>query len=139
MLDSMATTDVPSTTTRPSAPIASAQPGGGLCYGLEMAWGRLRRALLRRLRPGYVRRMAERRQGQCPNCPHDIVDPRDLKFTRNVCGFWFRPEDDRFAWRGRLGLARPGLAEVVCFSTLFAVLAGLSVVLGLWAHPACYA
>ena len=94
--------------------------------GLELAWGRLRRAWLRRFRPGYVSRMAEKRQGQCPNCPHDIIDPRDLKFVRNVCGFTFRDEDDAFRWRGRLGLARAGLAEVICFSLLFA---GLTLVL----------
>jgi phosphatidylserine decarboxylase len=90
---------------------------------LELAWGRMRRRLLRCFRPGYVRRMAEQRQGNCPNCPHDIVDPRDLKFTRNVCGFWFRPEDDRFRWRGHLGLARPGLAEVIFFTLLYLALA----------------
>src|SRR5258707_1041077 len=81
---------------------ACVQPGGGWCLSLELAWGRLRRAWLRRFRPGYVRRMAEKRQGECPNCPHDIIDPRDLKWYRNVCGYWFRPEDDRFRWRGRL-------------------------------------
>jgi phosphatidylserine decarboxylase len=97
----------------------SIQPGGGFCMGLELAWGRLRRAVLRRFRPGYVRAMADRRQGHCPNCPHDIIDPRDLKFYRNVCGYWFRDEDDRFRWRGRLGLARAGLAEVLFFSFLF--------------------
>jgi phosphatidylserine decarboxylase len=103
----------------PATPPASVQPGGGFCLGLELAWGRLRRAVLRRFRPGYVRRMAAKRQGDCPGCPHDIIDPRDLKFCRNVCGYWFRPEDDRFRWRGRLGLARAGLAEVVFFSLLF--------------------
>jgi phosphatidylserine decarboxylase len=122
-----------------AVPITSAQPGGGLCFAMEQSWGRLRRALLRRFRPGYVRRMAELRQGECPNCRHDVIDPRDLKFTRNVCGYWFRPEDDPFAWRGRLGLARAGLAEVVCFSALFAALTALFVALGIWAHPAFYA
>jgi phosphatidylserine decarboxylase len=119
----------------PVAP-AGVQPGGGLCMSLELAWGRMRRACLRRLRPGYVRRMAERRQGHCAGCPHDIIDPRDLKFCRNVCGYWFCPEDDRFAWRGRLGLARAGLAEVVCLSLLFlglAALTGLAAVLVHWA------
>src|SRR5947209_10376000 len=89
---------------------------------LELLWGRCRRAFLRTVRPGYVRRMAELRQGDCPGCPHDVIDPRDLKFSRNVCGHWFRPEDDRFAWRGRLGLARYGLAELVLFSLLFVAL-----------------
>jgi len=92
---------------------------------LELAWGRLRRAFLRRFRPGYVARVAQLRQGHCPDCPHDIIDPRDLKYYRNVCGYWFRPEDDRFAWRGRLGLARYGLTELLCFSLLFAAAASL--------------
>jgi phosphatidylserine decarboxylase len=78
--------------------------------------------------------MAEKRQGHCPNCPHDIIDPRDLKFYRNVCGYWFRAEDDRFAWRGRLGLARAGLAEVVCFSLLFGTLAVLVGLVGVLLH-----
>jgi phosphatidylserine decarboxylase len=68
-----------------------------------------------------------------------VVDPRDLKFARNVCGFWFRASDDPFAWRGRLGLARYGLAELVCFSLLFlggAVLAGA---LAVTVHPAFWA
>jgi phosphatidylserine decarboxylase len=113
------------------APIRSVQPGGGLCMRLELAWGKLRRAWLRTFRPGYVRRMAELRRGDCPLCPHDIVDPRDLKLYRNVCGYWFRPEDDPFRWRDRLGLARVGLCEVLVFSLLFTVLLGLCG-LGYW-------
>lgn len=101
-----------------SSPITPAcvQPGGGTCMQIELAWGRLRRALLRRFRPAYVRRMAERRQGHCPDCPHDILDARDLKFYRNACGYWFQPEDDAFRWRDRLGLARAGLAELILVS-----------------------
>jgi hypothetical protein len=82
------------------------QPGGGLCFNLEAAWGRFRRGYLRRIRPGYVRKMAALRQGECPGCTHDVIDPRDAKLVRNVCGYWFRPEDDRFAWRDRIPLAR---------------------------------
>jgi phosphatidylserine decarboxylase len=115
----MATIPRPTTAQPNPHPITSIQPGGGLCMSLELAWGRLRRAWLRRFRPGYVRRMAEKRQGQCENCPHDIIDPRDLKFFRNVCGLWFREEDDPFRWRGRIPLARPGLAEVIVFSLIF--------------------
>ncbi|CAN5877691.1 phosphatidylserine decarboxylase family protein [soil metagenome] len=89
------------------------QPGGGTCVDLEAGWGRLRRGYLRALRPGYVRAMLAKRQGECRDCAHDIIDPRDLKLCRNVCGFWFRPEDDRFQWRGRLRFARYGLAELV--------------------------
>src|SRR5262249_56376259 len=100
----MATTEPPPPPLVP-APIHSAQPGGGFCWNLEQAWGRCRRAWLRRCRPGYVRRMAQLRRGDCADCRHDVIDPRDLKFCRNVCAYWFRPEDDRFAWRGRLRLA----------------------------------
>jgi phosphatidylserine decarboxylase len=114
----------------------SIQPGGGLCMSLELAWGRLRRAWLRRFRPGYVRRMTGKRQGHCPNCPHDIIDSRDLKFYRNVCGYWVPEHDDPFRWRDRIRLARVGLAEVVCFSLLFLT---ISLPLGFAAisfHPA---
>jgi phosphatidylserine decarboxylase len=79
------------------------------------------------------------RQGECPGCPHDVVDPRDLKFFRNVCGYWFRPEDDPFAWRGRLGLARYGLAEVLAFSLLFGGLAAVFAALAFAIHPLFYA
>jgi phosphatidylserine decarboxylase len=103
----------------------SVQPGGGWCMRLELAWGRVRRTLLRRLRPAYVRRMQEKRQGSCAGHECDIVDSRDLKYVRNVCGFWFRPEDDRFVWRSRLGLARYGLAEVIVFTLLFLLLGSL--------------
>jgi phosphatidylserine decarboxylase len=96
----------------------SVQPGGGWCMSLELAWGRLRRNALRRFRPRYVAAMMAKRQGECPHCPHDIIDPRDLKFYRNVCGYWFRPEDDCFQWRGRLGFARAGLAELIVFSLM---------------------
>jgi phosphatidylserine decarboxylase len=116
------------------------QPGGhSLATHLEVAWGRLRRAWLRRFRPGYVRRMAEVRQGDCADCCHDVIDPRDLKFCRNVCGYWFRPEDDSFAWRSRLRLARAGLAEVVCFSLLLLAAALLTGALALTVHPAFWA
>lgn len=118
----------------PAVTPTSVQPGGGFCMNLELAWGRFRRAWLRRLRPAYVQDMANKRQGACPNCPHDIVDPRDLKFWRNVCGYWFRPEDDPFRWRDRIGLARMGLAEVVCFSLLFSALSLLGVALALIVH-----
>lgn len=93
---------------------------------LELSWGRFRRACLRRFWPDYVRQMAEKRQGNCPNCPHDVIDARDLKYFRNVCGYAFRPEDDPFQWRARLGFARMGLAELLAFSLLFG---SLSVVL----------
>jgi phosphatidylserine decarboxylase len=113
---------------------SSIQPGGGLCMSLELAWGQLRRAYLRRFRPAYVRRMQERRQGDCQDCPHDVIDARDLKFYRNVCGYWFPTHDDPFQWRNHLGLARAGLAEVVCFSLIFLALTAISVFTALLLH-----
>ncbi len=102
-------------------PIESVQPGGGFCIGLERRWGVWRRFWLRLLRPGYVKHMQERRQGNCEGCRHDIIDSRDLKLYRNVCGFEFRPEDDAFQWREKIGLARLGLAEAV-FATFLLTL-----------------
>jgi phosphatidylserine decarboxylase len=117
------------------APITGIQPGGGLCLSLERAWGSLRRSLLRRFFPGYVQRMTSLRQGECPGCKHDIIDSRDLELVRNVCGYWFRPEDDRFDWRSRIGLARAGLAEVLCFSLLLLPPIILFCALGAWLDP----
>ncbi len=117
----------------------SVQPGGvGWCGQAELAWARWRRAWLRCCRPGYVRRMAEKRQGRCEACPHDVIDSRDLKYCRNVCGYWFRPEDDPFRWREHLGLARAGLAELVIGTLLFlAVVVPLSVAASAW-HAALW-
>lgn len=135
MLSSMATTAPSIPPSLQSSPIAGIQPGGGFCFELERAWGRCRRAWLRRFRPGYVRRMAQRRQGHCPNCPHDIIDPRDLKLVRNVCGYTFGPVDDPFAARGRLPLARAGHAELLFFSAIFFVFSAAVVLLGVLVHP----
>ncbi|MEN6365548.1 MAG: phosphatidylserine decarboxylase [Thermoguttaceae bacterium] len=91
----------------------SIQPGGGRCYRLELAWGRLRRAWLKRFRPGYVRRMTDRRCGDPTGAPHEILDPRDLKYCRNRCTCDWDPADDPFRWRDRLPFARWGLAELM--------------------------
>jgi phosphatidylserine decarboxylase len=79
---------------------------------VELAWGRWRRWYLKRFRPGYVRRMAELRQGDCAGAPHGILDPRDLKYCRNLCSCHWRDSDDPFRWRERLPFARWGLAEL---------------------------
>lgn len=131
----MATTAPPIPPTLQSSPISSIQPGGGFAFALERAWGRCRRAWLRCFRPGYVRRMAQRRQGHCPNCPHDILDPRDLKIYRNVCGYQFAPEDDPFVRRGRLPFARAGHTELLMGCALFFVLSAAVVLLGILVHP----
>lgn len=124
--------------TLPTAPQKpeSIQPGGGRCMAIELAWGRWRRFVLRTTRPGYVRRLLAQRQGDCPNCPHDIIDSRDLKYHRNVCGFWFRPEDDAFRWRDRLGFARAGLAELLIFTLGFLLLGGAAAATAVLVHPA---
>src|SRR5205085_2063468 len=114
----------------------SVQPGGGRCMAAELAWGRFRRSFLRTFRPGYVRAMQAKRQGDCPNCPHDVIDPRDLKYLRNVCGYWFRPEDDYFRWRAHLGFARYGLAELLLNTAGCVMLAGATAVAAVLVHPA---
>jgi phosphatidylserine decarboxylase len=133
MLHGMATIIDPAPLTE--APIPCIQPGGGLCVRIEQNWGRLRRAILRRFFPGYVRKMTALRQGECPDCTHDVIDPRDLKLVRNVCGYTFRPEDDRYAWRGAMGLARAGLVEIICFSLLLLPIVALCIGLGVWLSP----
>lgn len=54
-------------------------------------------------------------QGDFSGCPHEILDPRDLKFSRNLCRGGWRPQDDPFAWRDRIPFARWGLAELQIF------------------------
>jgi phosphatidylserine decarboxylase len=110
------------------------QPGGGFCIGIELAWGRLRRWLLRTLRPGYVKAMQEKRKGDLAGCPIDVIDDRDLKFYRNVCTAHFAPEDDRFRWRDRLGFARYGFAEIILFTLAFLALGGLCTTAALTIH-----
>lgn len=111
----------------------SVQPGGGFCMSLELAWGRLRRGYLRLFQPGYVREMLAKRQGTCTG-NWDVIDPRDLKFCRNVCGYSFKPEDDHFQWRGQLGFARAGLCELIVFSLLFFGLAAVAATLAIEVH-----
>ncbi|MGD9858212.1 MAG: phosphatidylserine decarboxylase, partial [Planctomycetaceae bacterium] len=96
--------------------ITSIQPGGGTLMRLELAWGFVRRWWLSTFRAGYVRRMAESRQGTSNQCPHDVLDPRDVKYYRNQVGYWWDAADDPFAWRDRLPFARAGLAELLVFS-----------------------
>lgn len=110
----MSTTSEP-VVSEPRPATMSAQPGGGLCYQAELAWGRWRRWYLNRLRPGYVRRMAALRTGDAAGAPHEILDPRDLKFCSHQCTARWRPELDPFAWRERLPVTRWGWAEIVIF------------------------
>lgn len=109
--------------------IDSIQPGGGFCMRMELAWGGVRRAYLRLFRRGYLRRMAECRQGEEKGCPHPVLDPRDIKFYRNQGGYHWAPSDDPFTWRDRLPVARVGLAELLLMSGscfLLALIAGFT-------------
>ncbi len=108
---------------------ASVQPGGGICYRVELAWGRWRRWWLKRFRPGYVRKMEKLRKGDSASAPHEILDPRDLKYCRNRCTCWWEPVDDPFLWRERLPFARWGLAELLLVGL---PLAAATVGLGWW-------
>ena len=56
--------------------------------------------------------MAELRQGDPTGAPHEILDPRDLKYCRNLCSCDWAPANDPFRWRDRLPFARWGLAEL---------------------------
>ena len=101
----------------PSEPLPdnlrSVQPGGGVCYQVELAWGRCRRWWLNTFRSGYVRRMAALRRGSTAGAPHEILDPRDLKFCRNAVDCEWSDSDDPFRWRSKIGFARWGLAELL--------------------------
>ncbi|MCM2373888.1 phosphatidylserine decarboxylase family protein [Aporhodopirellula aestuarii] len=92
--------------------VTSIQPGGGLVMSMELAWGRIRRAYLRKFRPGYVARMADRRQGERGALPFDPVDARDMKYFRNQDSYWWADADDPFLWRESLPIVRAGLAEL---------------------------
>ncbi len=111
----MSQTDATSARLQPErlpANLVSVQPGGGVCYQVELAWGRWRRWWLRTFRRGYVARMGALRRGSCGGAPHEILDPRDLKYCRNRCACDWEPRDDPFRWREKLPFARWGLAEM---------------------------
>jgi phosphatidylserine decarboxylase len=102
------------------AQITSIQPGDAYIVHLELAWGRVRRWWLRTFRPGYLERMRRTRNGEENRCPHEVLDPRDVKFYRNQGGYWWDQADDPFAWREKIPFARVGLAELlisclICF------------------------
>ncbi|HQZ66661.1 MAG TPA: phosphatidylserine decarboxylase family protein [Planctomycetaceae bacterium] len=102
------------------------QPGSGVVIHLEKAWGRVRRCWLKTFRRSYVRRMEACRKGDFNPCPHEVLDPRDLKFYRNQGGWYWDLKDDPFAWRDQLPFARVGLAELFLMCGTAAVAAGLS-------------
>ena len=51
--------------------------------------------------------------GQRRGTPHEIIDPRDLKYCRNVCDCSWDEADNRFTWRRSLPVAPWGAAELV--------------------------
>lgn len=114
------------------------QPGLGFGCRVELLWGVCRRAWLNVFRRGYVARMAQLRRGaegrRPPGAPHDILDPRDLKYCRNLVDCWWEPQDDPFRGRERWPFARWGLAELQIFGwpLLAATLAPLIWSVGAW-------
>ncbi|EMI53379.1 phosphatidylserine decarboxylase related protein [Rhodopirellula sallentina SM41] len=112
--------------------IKTIQPGGGVIMSLELTWGRLRRAYLRRFRPRYVARMADRRQGERGDLGFDPVDSRDMKYYRNQGSYWWADADDPFLWRDALPFVRVGLAELLILGGAFVL---LSVLMGLFWWP----
>jgi phosphatidylserine decarboxylase len=99
--------------------LTTIQPGGGVIIHWEQAWGRWRRCWLKTVRPGYVAKMASLRKGDENRCPHEVLDPRDLKFHRNQGGWHWDAADDPFTGRDKLPFARDGLAELIAFSIFF--------------------
>jgi phosphatidylserine decarboxylase len=112
--------------------LTTIQPGGGVCMQIELAWGYVRRWLLKRLFPGYVARMQQLRLGSHNACPWEVLDPRDLKFYRNQDGYSWAETDDPFTWRDRLPLVRVGLAEAILISALLWGLAALAASFSIW-------
>ncbi len=115
--------------------IRSVQPGGGVCYGIELAWGRWRRWRLRTFRPGYVEKMRGLRQGDSQGAPHDILDPRDLKYCRNQCDCSWADADNPFRWRRMIPFAPWGGAELMLMGVPLMLLIALAVPAG---SPWCY-
>lgn len=115
------------------ANITSVQPGGGYCYRLELAWGRLRRWYLRHFRKSYIERMAGLRTGSTDGAPHAVYDSRDLKYCANLCTARWPEERDPFAWRRRLPLTHWGLCELQVFGwPLLAAAVGLALLPWPW-------
>jgi phosphatidylserine decarboxylase len=98
--------------------IMDIQPGGGVVIELEQKWGCVRRWWLKTFRKGYVAKMAACRNGDPTLVPHEVLDPRDLKFYQNQTDCHWDKADDPFAWRDNLPFARVGLAELLVFSAL---------------------
>jgi len=131
MTDSFRTEESANHVRRPVWPmdpqLRDIQPGGGVIIRLEQLWGTVRRALLKSFCAGYVRRMAACRRGHFNPCPHEVLDPRDLKFHRNQGGWYWDPADDPFLWRDNLPFARVGLAELFVMTFVASAICGFAV------------
>ncbi|CAD73427.1 MAG TPA: phosphatidylserine decarboxylase family protein [Rhodopirellula baltica] len=103
--------------------LKSIQPGGGVVMTIELAWGRFRRAWLNAVRPKYVAKMRDRRQGHRGELPFEPVDSRDMKYYRNQDSYWWADADDPFLWRESLPFVRVGLAELIIMTLVSLVLA----------------
>ena len=70
--------------------------------------------------------------GRVPRAPHEIIDPRDLKYCRNVCGCSWAAGDDPFRWRSSIPLA-VGAAELLLMGGPALILTVLAALLpGAW-------
>ncbi len=77
--------------------------------------------------------MAELRRGDAAGAPHEILDPRDLKFCSNQCTAQWDAQDDSFQWRDHLPFVRWGLAELQIGGwPLLAMTIGLAMLPGAW-------
>ncbi|MGC1274117.1 MAG: phosphatidylserine decarboxylase [Planctomycetaceae bacterium] len=107
--------------------LTTIQPGGGPIMRLELAWGGVRRWWLKTFRKRYVERMRSLRKGDRNPTPHEVLDPRDVKYYENQPGgYYWDKADDPFAGRDDLPFARWGLAELVVLMSL-----GVGVTIGL--------
>ncbi len=115
MIDTRSGTEMPARAVPQRLPenIRSVQPGGGACYSIELAWSRWRRWWLKTFRPGYVRAMAESRLGSGAGAPHEVLDPRDLKYCRNICDYTWPDAEDYFNRQRSLPCAPWGAAELL--------------------------
>lgn len=116
-------------------PLPSIQPGGGAVMRLELAWGHIRRWYLWTFRRGYVLEMQRLRKGTENQCPHPVLDPRDLKFYRNRPGYHWGAKDDPFKWRDNLPFARVGLAELLLFAGALFGMAALMAFIAVTRQP----
>jgi phosphatidylserine decarboxylase len=70
--------------------------------------------------------MAELRQGSTTGAPHEILDPRDLKFCRNQCQCDWAQADNPYHWRNRIPFAKWGSAELLLEGGTLLVLTALA-------------